>query len=76
MQEIEAYIFLEQALEKLADADLARQVNEALREHHLDTLLAPVWAPHINIEEHSSGWQKRSAKLYRAAAEVAKRLGH
>jgi hypothetical protein len=75
LQEAETRIVLEQAMEKTDDAPLRQQISALLNQRHYDTLLAPVWAPHPKIEEYSSGWQVRSARLYQSAAEVTKRLG-
>ena len=74
-QETEARIFLEQAMEKLNDAQLTKQVTEILDRRLLDTCFALTRAPHLKIEEYISGWQKRSRELYQAAGQVAKRLG-
>jgi len=75
LQETEARIFLEQAVEKLDDPELSKEVTQALDQRIRDTLFALVYAPHCKIEEYSTGWQLRSHKLYQMAAAVAKRVG-
>jgi hypothetical protein len=75
LQEAEARVFLEQAVERLGDDALARRVSAVLDRHFSATLLMPCLVPHPLLEEHASGWQRRSCELYRAAADVAKRVG-
>ena len=75
IQETEARIFLEQALEKLDDPKLGKEITTLLDKRIHDTIFALVYAPHCKIEEYSTGWQVRSRKLYQMAARVAKRIG-
>jgi len=46
-----------------------------LDRHFAATLLMPCLVPHPLLEEHASGWQRRSRQLYGAAVEVARRIG-
>ena len=75
VQETEARIFLEQAMEKLDDAELTRQLTAMLDRRLRDTTFALTTAPHLKIEEYISGWQKRSQELYQACGLVGRRLG-
>ncbi len=75
VQEVEARIFLEQALEKLKNPELDKEITAFLDQRIHDTLFGLVFAPHFKIEEHSSGWQVRSHKLYQYAEKVGNLLG-
>lgn len=79
LQETEARIFLEQAMEKLTDekhADLRKRVNKMLLERTVETLMdSPAMTDPKSVALCSIGWQKRSLALYQAAAEVAKIMG-
>jgi len=75
LQATEARIFLERAVDKIADPALTREITALLDKRIHDTLFALVFAPHVKIEEYHSGWQSRSAALYAAAARVAGRIG-
>jgi len=76
IQEAEARIFLEQALQRgnLPD-ELAEKARQAVEGHHLETLYVPVGRIGVQIQEYSAGWQARSRRLYAAAAEVAAAVG-
>jgi hypothetical protein len=79
LQETEARVFLEQAVEKLrgdAHADLRRRITKLLHDRTAETLLDPPAGTNPEaVELCSIGWQTRSRKLYRAAAEVGRTLG-
>jgi len=76
IQEAEARIFIEQAVERdLLPKDVARRVTDVLNRHNSDTLYIPVHASADLLTEAAAGWQARSRRLYRAAAEVAGRVG-
>jgi len=79
LQEAEARIFLEQALEKLSGerfAALKRRVEDVLIRHNLETLLDPPVASRYQLAEACArGWQGRSRRLYSAAAEAARAIG-
>ncbi len=72
MQETEARIFIEQALDRaLVGEELARRAEEVLAAHNRETLYIPVHASADLLTEAAYGWQERSRRLYQAAAEVA-----
>jgi len=75
-QEVEARIFLEQALDggKLP-AGLAKQVTQILAEHLQATSFLQGTLCIHELEKYHAGWQERSRRLYRAAAETASALG-
>ncbi len=78
IQEVEARIFLEQALEKLSGdefKELRENVQNVLDRHQADTLFASPGTSLVQMYEYCSGWQTRSRKLYRAASEVAEKIG-
>ncbi len=72
IQEAEARIFLEQALEaRRLPAGLAERASEVLRAHQRETsFLGGTLCVH-ELERYHCGWQERSARLYRAAGAVA-----
>ncbi len=75
VQETEARIFIEQALEKIAETGLPNRIAAFLDRRIHDTIFAPAFTPHAKIEEYNAGWQGRSRELYQAAAKVARHLG-
>jgi hypothetical protein len=75
IQETEARIFLEQALERGGlSGELARRVWTLLRARLDATSFFLGNSVIHSMEAYDQGWQARSRALYRAAAEVA-RLG-
>ena len=76
VQETEARIFIEQAIEGgRLPADVARRAAGVLAERLQETgFLAGTLCVH-ELERYHCGWQERSRRLYRAAAEVATALG-
>jgi hypothetical protein len=75
LQEAEARIFLEQAAEKLGDQPLKKRIADVLDAHSHDTMILEPRISYVKHAEHSTGWQVRSRRLYRLAAEVAGRMG-
>ena len=77
VQEEEARIFLEQAVErKLLPAALAEKAASVVFEHLRETSFIPAGVPAERFIEYGSfGWQERSRRLYRTAAEAAAALG-
>lgn len=75
LQEAEARVFVEQAVEKLNDEAFTKKATAVLDRHFTGTLLMPDEAPHPLLEEHASGWQDRSRELYVIAAEAARKIG-
>jgi hypothetical protein len=74
VQEVEARIFIEQAVEKLNDPELTKEATAFLESRIHDTLHLLVFAPHYKLEEFYSGWQVRSRRLYNLAAVLARRI--
>jgi len=73
VQEAEARIFLEQAIDRnLLPEDVARKARRALYDHNRETLYIPGGSMVIQVHEYASGWQERSRRLYRVAAEAAR----
>jgi len=72
VQEAEARIVLEQALDKLAPGDLKKRLAEALTRHSHDTMIVTPREPYVKLAEYATGWQARSRGLYGAAADAAK----
>ncbi|HUT33622.1 MAG TPA: glycoside hydrolase domain-containing protein [Planctomycetota bacterium] len=76
IQEAEARIFIEQALERgLLPDTLAKSAREAVDAHNLETLHLPVHSAAILLTEGAQGWLDRSRRLYATAAEVAAAVG-
>ena len=76
IQETEARIFLEQALQRGAlPKELAGRVQQVLFEHNRQTLYISAGRVGTQILEYCHGWQARSRRLFRAAAEAAEALG-
>ena len=76
LQEAEIRIFLEQALDRnVLPEDLAARVKNVLYEHNRETLYLSVGTVSVQAQEYSSGWQERSRRLYKAAAEAAAACG-
>jgi hypothetical protein len=76
MQEAEARVFIEQAVDrKLLPQAVARRMTDVLNRHNRETLYIPVHASANLLTEGAMGWRERSARLYRAAAEVARIVG-
>jgi hypothetical protein len=76
IQEGEARIFLEQALDRgNLPADLRARVQQALSEHYLETTFFQNKLCITEFEKYHYRWQERSLSLYRAAASVAGRTG-
>lgn len=75
MQETEARIFLEQAMEKLTDekyGPLKKRINAFLNRRLTEIMLdSPAWTNPALVDLCSVNWQRRSRELYAAAAEVA-----
>jgi hypothetical protein len=73
IQETEARIFLEQALDRGGlSADLAGRVRKVLASRVVESSFFLGNSIVYSLEENHSGWQERSRELYQAAAEVAK----
>ena len=76
IQEAEARIFLEQALErKLLPEDLATEVQKVVDRHCHETLYIPGGSASVYLMDYAGDWQARSRRLYQAAAKVAERIG-
>ena len=76
LQEAEARIFLEQALDrKLLPAPLAARARTALLEHNRGTFYLSSLSDYPLYSEHTFDWQDRSARLFEVAAEAAKGVG-
>ncbi|MCG3178574.1 MAG: hypothetical protein BIFFINMI_00902 [Phycisphaerae bacterium] len=76
VQDTEARIFLEQALERgLAPANLAAKVRKVLADDFRDTSFFQGNSVIYSLEENDTGWQRRSRALFQAAAEVAEATG-
>jgi len=76
IQEGEARIFIEQAIERgLLPDSLAKKAREAADAHNLETLHVPVHSASVLLNEGAQGWQARSQRLYATAAEVAAAVG-
>jgi len=72
IQDTEARIFLEQALDRgKVPANLVGKVKQVLAENFRDTGFFQGNSVIYSLEENHSGWQPRSRELFRAAAEVA-----
>ena len=75
IQETEARIFLEKALDrKLLPPEVADRVEEVLAKRMRET---NIFQPNITVHELEAyyyGWQDRSREIYRAAAEVSELL--
>ncbi len=73
LQDTEARIFLEQAIERGGlEAGLAARVQKVLAENLRETMFFQGNSMIRAFEEYHYGWQTRSARLYQAAADVAK----
>lgn len=79
MQETEAVVFLEQAVDKLSGekhGELRRRVKAMLDRRLAETILdLPVGTRPELVELCSINWQKRSNALYKTAAEVGALMG-
>jgi len=76
LQEAEARIFLEQALDRgKVPQDLAAKVRKVLSENLQETMFFEGNSIIHAFEEYHYHWQERSGRLYRAAAEVARLVG-
>ena len=76
LQEAEARIFLEQALDrKLLPADLAGQVQAVLDDHFRGTLHIPGGTAGLTMMDYTGDWQGRSRRLFATAARAAERIG-
>jgi len=72
VQEAEARIFLEQAIDSgRLPPDLAKRVTSLLARHLQETLFLQGTLCVHELEKYHCGWQDRSRRLYRGAAEVA-----
>jgi hypothetical protein len=73
VQESEARIFLEQALDKSAlPTDVAARARQALARHFEETCFFQAKLCIFELEKYSYRWQERSRELYQAAAEAMK----
>ena len=73
IQETEARIFIEQALERRRlPAALARRARKVLRDHFDETNFVQGNSIVHSMEAYTHGWQARSRRLYALAAEVAR----
>ena len=76
VQEAEARIFLEQALDRNAlPTDMAKNVQAVLDAHFRQTLHIPGGTAAITMMEYTGDWRARSRRLFRAAATVAQYVG-
>jgi hypothetical protein len=76
VQETEARIFLEQALDrKVLPEDLAAETQKVLDRHCHETLYVPGGAASVYLMDYTGDWQARSRRLYQAAARVAEKIG-
>ena len=76
VQESDARIYLEQALErKVLPKGLADEVQAVLDRHCHETLYIPGGAASAHLMDYTSDWQGRSRRLYGAAAKVARTCG-
>ncbi|HUT60565.1 MAG TPA: NPCBM/NEW2 domain-containing protein, partial [Phycisphaerae bacterium] len=76
IQEAEARIFLEQALDrKLLPEDLAAGVQKVVDRHCHETLYVPGGSASVYLMDYAGDWQARSRRLYQAAARVAEKIG-
>ena len=75
MQEAEARIFIEQALDKgRVPADVAARARATLAAHFRATDFFLGNSLIYTLEENYGGWQERSRRLYAAAAEVGRSI--
>lgn len=76
IQEAEARIFVEQALDRGGlPEEMAKRVQAVLDKHYRDTLqIAAGGTDYITMDFHGD-WQGRSRRLFGAAAEVAAKIG-
>ncbi|HET6427030.1 MAG TPA: NPCBM/NEW2 domain-containing protein [Phycisphaerae bacterium] len=76
LQEAEARIFLEQAVDRgvLGD-ERGAEVETILREHFLSTAHICAGAQDVGAMDVTNGWRGRSRRLYAAAAKVAAVVG-
>ncbi len=76
LQEAEARIFLEQALDRnLLPADLAAEVQKVLDAHFRATLHIPGGTAAITMMDVAGDWQARSRTLFATAAKAAEAVG-
>jgi hypothetical protein len=76
IQEAEARIFLEQALERgLLPEELARETQQVLDAHFRETLHIPGGTAAVTMMEYTGDWRGRSRRLFAAAARVARHVG-
>jgi hypothetical protein len=77
IQEAEARIFLEEAAGRgLLPPDLARRARDAVERHIRSTIFIPAGVTATRFLQYgAAGWQDRSRRLYRTAAEVARAVG-
>ena len=76
IQEAEARIFIEQALDRRPAGDpLARRARKALAENSRETTFLLGNSIVRDMEAYSYRWQERSRRVYRLAAEVARAAG-
>jgi hypothetical protein len=76
LQEAEARIFLEQALDrKLLAEGLAAEVQRVLDDHFRATLHIPAGTAALTMMDVAGDWQARSRRLFGAAAKAAEAVG-
>jgi hypothetical protein len=76
LQEAEARIYLEQALDrKVLPDDLAGEVQVALDDHFRSTLHISSGTIDPQTMDLTNNWQARSRRLYQTAAKVAGKIG-
>ena len=76
IQEAEARIFLEQALDRgVLPEELAAEAQAVLDDHFRATLHIPTGCVDHQTMDITNGWQGRSRRLYRMAARVAEAIG-
>ncbi len=77
LQEAEARIFVEDMLgRKIVPDDLAKRASEVLVDHLAATAYIPAGVPAARFFQYgAAGWQERSRRLYRMAAQVAAAVG-
>ena len=76
LQEAEARIFIEQAIERgKLPKDLVARAEQILQGKHTHLSFLPCWGAAFPENEYHNGWQDRSRKVFQLAAEVAQASG-
>jgi hypothetical protein len=76
IQEAEARIFLEQAIDRGAlSKERAARIQKILNEHVAAAIYLPAMDVSVDLQDYACGWQERSRRFFTAAAEVARQPG-